>query len=189
MLTIDGSMGEGGGQIIRTSLACALITGKSFRITKIRARRAKPGLMRQHLTAVRAAAEIGDAEVTGAEVGSSELTFRPGKLRAGDYHFAIGTAGSTTLVLQTVLPALLMASGPSSVVLEGGTHNPMAPTYDFLERCFLPLVERLGPRVSTRLERPGFYPAGGGRWSVQLAPAPLKGFELLERGELRARRG
>src|SRR5207237_6668618 len=109
MLTIDGAFGEGGGQIIRTSLALALITGTPFRIYNVRARRAKPGLQRQHLTAVNAAAEIGEAKVDGAAVGSQEFTFTPGKVTAGEYTFSIATAGSTTLVLQTVLPPLIIA--------------------------------------------------------------------------------
>src|SRR5688500_5627223 len=127
MITIDGSEGEGGGQILRTSLALSLVTGQPFRIVNIRAGRKKPGLLRQHLTAVQAAIAIGDAVADGAEIGSQELVFRPEGIRAGEYRFAVGTAGSTTLVLQTVLPALMLANGPSRVVLEGGTHNPFAP--------------------------------------------------------------
>src|SRR4051794_32570660 len=132
MITIDGSAGEGGGQILRTSLALSLCSGAPVRFTKIRQGRARPGLMRQHLTAVRAAAEIGRAEVSGAEIGARELTFRPRAITPGAYRFNVGSAGSTTLVLQTVLPALLAASGPSELVLEGGTHNPGAPPFDFL---------------------------------------------------------
>src|SRR5829696_4634571 len=124
---IDGSQGEGGGQIVRSSLALSLVTGRPFTIDNLRGCREKPGLARQHLTAVRAAAQIGGAEVEGDEVGSSSITFRPTKLEAGDYEFAIGTAGSTTLVLQTILPALLIADGPSRITLEGGTHNHRAP--------------------------------------------------------------
>jgi len=188
MLTIDGSFGEGGGQNVRTSLTLSLVTGKPFRMEKIRARRRRPGLMRQHLTAVEAAARIGQAEVSGASVGSSEIAFQPGKIRPGEYAFPIGTAGSTTLVLQTILPALLTASGPSSLVLEGGTHNPLAPPFDFLEKAFLPLVNAMGPRVSVKLERAGFYPAGGGRLTAFIVPVPRLGrLDLLERGAIRAR--
>ncbi len=111
MLQIDGSQGEGGGQILRTSLALSLITQTPFRIDQIRANRDKPGLRQQHLTAVKAAAQVGQAEVTGAAVGSRELVFRPGPIQAGEYHIDIGTAGSTTLVLQTILPPLLTAGG------------------------------------------------------------------------------
>src|SRR4051794_15478141 len=134
MITIDGSAGEGGGQILRSSLALSLVTGKPFRIVNIRAGRKKPGLLRQHLTAVLAATQVGGAVSDGAEIGSCELVFRPETVRAGEYRFAVGTAGSTPLVLQTVLPALILAAGPSRLTLEGGTHNPLAPPFDFLAR-------------------------------------------------------
>lgn len=190
MLTIDGSYGEGGGQILRTSLALSLVTGKPFRIEKIRAGRKSPGLLRQHLTAVNAATEIGSAEVAGATIGSRELTFTPGSITPGNYHFAVGTAGSATLVLQTVLPVLLVASGPTRLTLEGGTHNPFAPPFDFLARSFLPLINRMGPRVTAELERPGFYPAGGGKFSVKIEPADLlKRLDITERGKTKARCG
>ncbi|HEU4534168.1 MAG TPA: RNA 3'-terminal phosphate cyclase, partial [Polyangiaceae bacterium] len=188
MLTIDGSVGEGGGQILRTALGLSLLTGEPLRIHRIRAGRRRPGLMRQHLTALRAAAQLGRAEVTGDALGSTELSFAPRGVEAGEYHFAVGTAGSTSLVLQTVLPALLTGPGPCSLVLEGGTHNPLAPCFDFLDRAFVPLVNRLGPRVTLRLERAGFYPAGGGRVRVEVHPAPaLAPLRLLERGALRSR--
>jgi RNA 3'-terminal phosphate cyclase (ATP) len=144
MITIDGSFGEGGGQILRTSLALSLVTGKPIRIVKIRAGRKQPGLLRQHLTAVNAAVRVGCAEVTGDVIGSTELTFAPQTINPGQYSFAVGTAGSATLVLQTVLPALLLASGPSTLTLEGGTHNPFAPPFDFLAKAFLPLINRMG---------------------------------------------
>ncbi|MCA1630054.1 MAG: RNA 3'-terminal phosphate cyclase, partial [Acidobacteria bacterium] len=130
MITIDGSYGEGGGQIIRTSLALSLVTGRAFRVERVRARRDPPGLKRQHLTAVNAAAEVGRGRVEGARVGSQYFSFEPGEVAAGDYRFSIGTAGSTTLVLQTVLPPLMIANDPSLVTLEGGTHNVHAPPYD-----------------------------------------------------------
>src|SRR5688572_17114432 len=171
MLIIDGSFGEGGGQILRTSLALSLITGRPFRIEKIRANREKPGLMRQHLTAVKAAGKIGQAEVEGAFIGAKELTFAPGEVVPGDYSFAVGTAGSATLVLQTVLPALITASKPSTLRLEGGTHNPYAPPFDFLARVFLPIVNRMGPNIEATLLRPGFYPAGGGKVNFTIEPA------------------
>lgn len=189
MITIDGSFGEGGGQILRTSLALSLVTGKPFRIEKIRAGRKNPGLLRQHLTAVNAAAEVGRAESSGAAMGSTDLTFAAGRASPGSYAFAVGTAGSATLVLQTVLPALLVADGPSSLILEGGTHNPFAPPFDFLAKAFLPLVNRMGPRVEAVLERPGFYPAGGGKFSVKVEPAQaLRHLDLTSRGVVRARR-
>jgi len=190
MITIDGSFGEGGGQILRTALGLALVTGKPFRIVKIRAGRKQPGLLRQHLTAVNAAATIGCAEVTGASIGSAELTFVPQTILAGRHSFAVGTAGSATLVLQTVLPALLVADGPSTLTLEGGTHNPFAPPFDFLARSFLPLINQMGPAVTAGLERPGFYPAGGGKFQVTITPwsRKLRPLDLINRGEIRARR-
>lgn len=187
MLTIDGSFGEGGGQIVRTSVALSLITGKPFRIHRVRARRDKPGLRRQHLTAVQAAARVGQATVTGAEVGSREFSFIPGEIKAGDYLFDIGTAGSTTLVLQTVLPPLMIQPSPSRLTLVGGTHNAFAPPLDFLQKSFLPLVNRTGPRITAELERYGFYPAGGGRFNVTIDPArELSRLDILERGEIRS---
>src|SRR6185312_9651945 len=187
-ITIDGSQGEGGGQILRSSLALSMLTGKPFRIEKIRAGREKPGLMRQHLTAVQAAERVCDGTVEGATIGSRELSFVPGKVKAGDYTFSVGSAGSTTLVLQTVLPPLLVADGPSTLTLEGGTHNIHAPPLDFLEHAFAPVVSRMGPQVSVALERAGFYPAGGGRFFAMIQPAAkLSPIELAERGEIRRR--
>ena len=188
MIVIDGSFGEGGGQIIRTSLALSLVTGKPFRVERVRARREKPGLQRQHLTAVLAAAEVGRARVEGARVGAREFSFEPGEVTAGDYTFSIGTAGSTTLVLQTVLPPLTIAAGPSLLTLEGGTHNLHAPPFDFIQRAFLPLVNRTGPRISVELARYGFYPPGGGRFQVFIEPRDVpRALDLGERGRVRRR--
>ncbi len=185
MIVIDGSLGEGGGQILRTSLALSLVTGQPFRMEKIRAGRKKPGLMRQHLTAVNAAASISGASVEGASIGSQNLHFVPGKVTGGRYHFAIGTAGSCTLVLQTVLPALLTTESTSELLLEGGTHNPYAPPFDFLEQAFLPLVNRMGPKVSATLLRPGFYPAGGGAFTISIEPvSQLVRLDLPDRGPI-----
>jgi len=183
MIDIDGSEGEGGGQILRSALSLAICTQQAFRITNIRANREKPGLMRQHLTAVMAAAEICDADAEGAEMGSRTLTFRPGRLVAGDYSFAIGTAGSCTLVFQTVLPALLTAPGESGVRITGGTHNRAAPPFDFLARSFLPLLERMGAKVQLDLASYGFFPRGGGEIRARVTPAPrLRALTLHERG-------
>jgi RNA 3'-terminal phosphate cyclase (ATP) len=185
MLQIDGSQGEGGGQVLRSALALSMVTATPFRMVRIRAGRKEPGLKRQHLTAVRAAVAVCGAAVEGDALRSTELTFSPGPVRGGEYTFSVGTAGSTTLVLQTVLPALLLADCPTRVTLEGGTHNPMAPPFPFLARTFLPLVNRMGPRVTARLERPGFFPAGGGRFAVEIEPCDrLVGFDLRERGKL-----
>jgi RNA 3'-terminal phosphate cyclase (ATP) len=190
MITLDGSSGEGGGQILRTALGLSAATGQAFRIEQIRANREKPGLLRQHLTAVMAASEVCGAEVHGAELHSRALTFKPGKVRAGSYRFATGSAGSATLVFQTVLPALLTAGEASDLVLEGGTHNPLAPPFDFLAHAFLPLVKRIGSTIRTELHNPGFYPAGGGKCAVHIDPAPgaLCGLELLTRGKIIGRR-
>ncbi len=188
MTLIDGSEGEGGGQILRTSLALSLVTGEPFRMERIRSRRAKPGLLRQHLTAVEAAQTIGAAEVSGAALGSLTLEFRPGPVTPGNYRFSVGTAGSATLVLQTILPALLTASGPTTLTLEGGTHNPMAPPYDFLARTFAPLMDRMGPRIELELKRPGFFPAGGGLLQARIAPVKrLAPLILMVRGSIRRR--
>ncbi len=185
MILIDGSLGEGGGQILRTSLALSLITRKPIRIEKIRAGRKSPGLLRQHLTAVNAAVEIGLAEIRGANIGSQQLTFTPQTIRAGEFRFAVGSAGSVMLVLQTVLPALLLADEKSTLTLEGGTHNPFAPPFDYLEKVFLPILKRMGATVTVQLERYGFYPAGGGKFHVEITPcAKLKRLNLLERGKL-----
>lgn len=181
MITIDGSLGEGGGQVLRTALSLSIITGESATITNIRAKRKKPGLMRQHLTAVLAAEEICGGAATGAEVGSTELVFRPGRATHGKRSFSIGTAGSATLVLQTVLPALLRPEGTSIITLEGGTHNPLAPPYDFLERAFLPLLAEMGAATKPALHRHGFYPAGGGKMAVEVTGGDLRPLSLTRR--------
>lgn len=183
MIELDGSFGEGGGQILRTALSLSLCTGSPFVIDRIRAGRQKPGLLRQHLTAVQAAQAIGSAGVEGATLGSQRLEFRPAALRGGDYRFAIGTAGSCTLVLQTLLPALLRADGPSTVTISGGTHNPAAPPADFLQQAFLPLLGRMGVETSLEVLAHGFFPAGGGELRLRITPTPtLSPLHLPERG-------
>ncbi|MFT3975726.1 MAG: RNA 3'-terminal phosphate cyclase [Sphingomonas bacterium] len=138
--------------------------------------------MRQHVTAIETACAIGGAQCEGLTVGASEIAFTPGSVRSGEYRFAVGTAGSTGLVLQTVLMPLLLADGPSRLVLEGGTHNMLAPPFEFIARSFLPIVNRMGPQVEARLVRHGFFPRGGGRIEVDIIPAPLRAIECLERG-------
>lgn len=184
MIDIDGAQGEGGGQIVRNACALSLVTGIPFRLHSIRAGRDKPGLMRQHLTAVEAACAIGKAECDGLTLGAREIIFRPGRVTPGDYRFAIGTAGSTGLVLQTILMPLVLAGGPSRLVLEGGTHNMQAPPFEFVDRVFLSLVNRMGPTVEARLVRHGFYPRGGGRLEVTITPARLTPIECIDRGRL-----
>jgi len=183
MITIDGSIGEGGGQILRTALGLSLVTGKPFRIEKIRAGRRKPGLLRQHLTAVEAAIQVGQAKASGNIIGSQELLFEPGQVTPGEYHFSIGTAGSATLVLQTVLPSLLTVHKASKLIIEGGTHNPYAPPFDFLNAVFIPILNQMGVTVDMTLHRFGFYPAGGGKIEININPsARLDPIDLLERG-------
>ncbi len=183
-IELDGSTGEGGGQILRTALALSMCTGKPIAINRIRAKRLKPGLMRQHLTCVQAAKAVSSAKVQGDELGSQNLAFEPGTVSAGEYTFNVGSAGSCTLVLQTVLPALMLAPHASQVTLTGGTHNPMAPPYHFLERSFAPLLRQLGVGIDLNLRRHGFYPAGGGECSAAIRPAAsgLVPFDLTERG-------
>lgn len=189
MIHLDGSEGEGGGQILRSALALALVTGRPFVIDHIRAGRAKPGLQRQHLTAVLAAAEIGAAKLRGAELGSQSLSFVPQRNQGGEYRFAIATAGSAMLVLQTVLPALLCAAEPSALELMGGTHNPMAPTFDFLNCTYAPLLARMGADFELILQRHGFYPAGGGEVFAEIRPANWCRLDLLARShEAKVRR-
>jgi RNA 3'-terminal phosphate cyclase (ATP) len=186
MIEIDGSQGEGGGQVLRTALTLSMITGQPFRIANIRANRPKPGLMRQHLASVKAAAEISGAHVEGGVLGSTSLTFAPGAIKAGVYEFQIGTAGSSTLVLQTVVPALLYAAGPSVVRVSGGTHNSKAPPAEFLQRAYGRAMADMGAQVEFQLERAGFYPAGGG--AVRASVQPLTAWRRLAleaRGERR----
>ena len=185
MIEIDGSNGEGGGQILRTSLAAAMATGQPLRICNIRAGRAKPGLLRQHLTCAKAAAAITGGDLEGAVLGAGELVFHPGKIQPGAYEFAIGTAGSCHLVLQTILPVLLTATGASKLVLEGGTHNPSSPPYEFIERAYLPVLRKMGAQITSRIERYGFMPAGGGRIVVDIEPVNrLEQIDVIERGEV-----
>jgi len=186
MITIDGSEGEGGGQVLRYSAALSLLTGEPFTIKNIRGGREKPGMKRQHVTALEAACVIGNAEASGLAVGSDRLTFRPGSIQPGEYSFAVGTAGSTGLVLQTVIVPLMLADAPSRLVIEGGTHAMAAPPFDFTAKTLLPILGRMGPKVSAKIERHGFYPRGGGRIVVDIDPSGLRPIECLDRGELRS---
>jgi RNA 3'-terminal phosphate cyclase (ATP) len=182
-IQLDGS--AGGGQMLRTALSLAMVTGQPFRMTHIRGKRRKPGLMRQHLTCVRAACAVSDGTADGAELNSTELVFRAGKVRPGSYEFAIGTAGSTGLLMQTLLPALWLAGGPSTLRLSGGTHNPLAPPFEFLDRVFLPALARMGAKAEMSLIESGFAPAGGG--TVECRIEPCSGFQKIdwrERGEI-----
>ena len=170
LITIDGTQGEGGGQILRTSLSLSAITQTPFRMVNVRARREVPGLKRQHLTCVRAVAEVCGAQVEGDEVGSLALSFSPDPIRGGEYRFDVGTAGSATLVAQTVLPVLLMADIPSSVTISGGTHVQWAPIWEFFAFAYLPQLRAMGAEVETELIRHGFYPAAGGEIRLSIKP-------------------
>src|SRR4051812_9578773 len=176
LVELDGSLGEGGGQILRSSLTLSLLTGKSFHLRHVRARRPKPGLQPQHLMSVRAAARIGAAKLRGASIGSTDLVFEPGTVSAGSYRFDIGTAGSTGLVLQTLyLPLALRGDAPSEVTLIGGTHVNTSPCFHFLDVTWRAYLERMGLRLSLRMARPGFYPRGGGVVVAHVQPTPRLG--------------
>ena len=188
MIEIDASFGEGGGQIVRSSIALAACTGTPLMLRNIRARRSKPGLRAQHLAAVRAITTICGARVSGAATASRTLSFVPGNVCPGRYSIDVGTAGSTMLVLQTILPPLSLCSGPSEVILKGGTHNPRAPTVEFVRDAYLPLLVRLGFKAEIALEHHGFYPRGGGRIRASIEPfRPAGRFELCERGPVHSR--
>ncbi|MEB3759156.1 MAG: RNA 3'-terminal phosphate cyclase [Desulfurococcales archaeon] len=191
VFTIDGSMGEGGGQILRISLAISAVTGKPVRIYNIRAKRSKPGLRPQHLIAVKALAEISSAEVKGAEIGSTELVFKPGRIKGGSYRFDIGTAGSVSLVIQAILLPLLFAGEPSNVRLTGGTDVPMAPPIDYMRYVFKSNLRLLGASFDIVLHRRGHYPKGGGvvELTVDKPLQRLRPVKAVERGEILEIRG
>ncbi len=179
MIEIDGSYGEGGGQILRTALSMSVMTGQPVRIYNIRKNRPKKGLQMQHLAAVRALKQVSNADVEGVSLGSEEVVFRPGTVRPGSYHFDIKTAGSTVLLTQAVLPALLFAGRRSNITVEGGTHVPFSPTYEEYAYAFLPVLEMMGAHVEPRILRYGFYPRGGGRITSIIEPVKeLKGVIL-----------
>lgn len=167
---VDGSTGEGGGQILRTSLALACITGKSLHIENIRAARRNPGLAKQHLSCVQAACQICNGKCQGADQGSRVLDFQPGLIQGSDFRFDIGSAGSATLVSQTILPALFLADKPSTITVTGGTHNPLAPPFDFIRETFLPAIATAGFPANCKLIKHGFFPAGSGKITFDVQP-------------------
>ncbi|MFG0265445.1 MAG: RNA 3'-terminal phosphate cyclase [Rhodopirellula sp. JB055] len=182
MIEINGNEGEGGGQIVRSSLALAAVTGQPARITNIRGGRKKPGLLRQHLAGLRAIRAVCSGEVEGDRLGSTELTLVPGKLSGGEHHFEVGSAGSAILVAQTILPVLLHADAPSTISIGGGTHAAWAPPFDFFSRCYLPLLAKMNAEVEVDIESHGFYPSGGGRIAMKVQPTTgMEGITLADR--------
>jgi RNA 3'-terminal phosphate cyclase (ATP) len=174
MIEIDGSFGEGGGQIVRTAVSLSALTGNGVRITRIRQGRPKPGLAAQHANAIKTLAGICDASIKGVETGSSEVIFSPKSIRGGSYLAEIGTAGSVTLLMQCLLPALLRADGPTSLRVMGGTDVQWAPSVDYFRNVFLPALALFGAKVSLELVRRGYYPRGQGEVLLQVEPAELK---------------
>jgi RNA 3'-phosphate cyclase len=189
LIDLDGSFGEGGGQILRTSLALSLLTGKPFHLRNVRANRSRPGLQPQHLMCVQAAAAISQAQTRGASRGSSDLEFHPGKVKPGPYRFDIGTAGATSLLLHTLyLPLALHAASASELTLIGGTHVSASPCFHFLDVTWRRYMALLGLRISLKMARPGFYPRGGGVVEARLEPcAALRGVKFEQRGPIQVR--
>ncbi len=185
LVEIDGSQGEGGGQILRTALALSMVTGRPFEIVNLRAGRKRPGLRPQHLTGVKASARICSADVDGARVGSRCVRFAPGPVKSGTYRFDIGTAGSTSLVLHTLALPLALARGRTVLTIAGGTHVSFAPTFHFLDRQWAVLLRRLGIEVELALVRAGYYPEGGGEIRATVRPASaIRPLALGPRGRL-----
>ena len=190
MIEVDGAYGEGGGQILRSSLTLSALKDMPIRIYNIRDNRSQPGLRPQHLAAVKAIARLTNAEVSGAVLGSRELTIIPGAVRFGKYRFEIQTAGALTLVFQTVFLPLSFAGGTSEINFTGGTHVPSSPVFHYLEQQWLPIMRSLGFRCEVSLEQAGFYPRGGGLVKAKISSAkPITSFKCLQRGNLRRIRG
>ena len=177
MIQINGSFGEGGGQILRTSLALSTITKKPVKVYNIRANRPIPGLRNQHLTVVNAFKTISGAEVEGANIGSMQLIFNPGKVKRGNFEFDITTAGSVTLLAQALIPALINTN--NKLVFKGGTHVKWSPTYDYFENVFIPAIKKMGSNIKTNIERYGFYPHGGGKINVEIEPSTIKSYDFI----------
>lgn len=188
MIEIDGSMGEGGGQIIRTAVALSALTGKPFRIFNVRGNRTPPGLKAQHLTGVKAVAKICNAKVNGAEIGSKELTFVPAEIKGGSFEWDIGTAGSITLVLQALMPAMLFSKKEFTISITGGTHVRWSPSIEYFRNVFCSYLNRMGAsteHVNLEIKQQGFYPKGGGKIKLRIKPCEMRAVEILERGNLK----
>ncbi len=190
MIEINGSIGEAGGQVLRTALGLSCLLKKPFHIFNIRKGRKKPGLMPQHLMCVHAVKEILSANVRGDKKDSTELSFEPVKVKTGSYLFDIGTAGSTTLLLQAILPALAFTNSSSFIFLKGGTHVPFSPTFQYIKEVFIPILHRLGIEINAEIEQYGFYPKGGGRININVMPSGnIKSMSFLERGRINKIKG
>ncbi len=188
MLSIDGSYGEGGGQILRTSIALAAVLGESIEIKNIRAKRRNPGLRNQHLWGIKLVAMMTRAHVEGLKIGSTRLLFSPGEIKGGEYKIDIGTAGSITLLLQTSLLPALFADREVVLDIRGGTDVPWSPPVDYYRYVLFPLLRKMGADLTMEVLERGYYPEGGGKVKLRVTPASLKGIGLEERGELRVRR-
>jgi len=186
-ILIDGSFGEGGGQIVRTSIALSAISGLPVRVINIRAKRQNPGLQHQHIAAIQAVALLSGAIVEGARLGNAEITFIPGKLRSGSFKFDVGTAGSVTLIAQAVLPILPFLPGPTSLEIRGGTDVKWSPTSDYFASIVKEIAERIGIAFSFEILKRGYYPKGGGLVKIYIdePPGSIKPFRLVKRGGLK----